>query len=116
MRYDIRLFTGGDLEQALADYNAINTGPAGRAHELFGGFIESLLRQIIRTGLVKARHPLYRGAACRRTALVCGARQGQYFQAGLRRGLEALFTWLNSHQLPDGACDRNRQVLRRSIS
>lgn len=50
--YDIRLFTGGNLEQALADYNAIYR-VSWKGHELFGGFIESLLGKLSEPGWLR---------------------------------------------------------------
>lgn len=50
--YDIRLFTGGNLQQVLADYNAIYR-VSWKGHELFGGFIESLLRRLSEPGWLR---------------------------------------------------------------
>ena len=50
--YDIRLITGGDLEQALADYNAIYKA-SWKGHELFAGFIKSLLRRFSEPGWLR---------------------------------------------------------------
>jgi len=50
--YDIRLFTGGNLEQALADYNAIFKA-SWKGHDLFAGFIESLLDRLSGPGWLR---------------------------------------------------------------
>ena len=50
--YDIRLFIDDDLQQALADYNAIYTA-SWKANELFGGFIEGLVNNMSEQGWLR---------------------------------------------------------------
>ena len=50
--YSIRLFIDDDLQQALADYNAIYTA-SWKANEIFGGFIQGLLASMSEQGWLR---------------------------------------------------------------
>ena len=50
--YSIRLFIDDDLQQALADYNAIYTA-SWKANEIFGGFIQGLLASLSEQGWLR---------------------------------------------------------------
>ena len=50
--YEIRLFTGGDLEQAVADYNKLYKA-SWKANEAFAGFIESLVNNLSKPGWLR---------------------------------------------------------------
>lgn len=50
--YDIRLFTGDDLQQAMTDYNTAYKA-SWKANELFGGFIEGLVRGLSEPGWLR---------------------------------------------------------------